>query len=470
MKSSLSPKNGYAFGFRWSLVGCALALIYTTSCELIIPPDRSVPRYNTVHGTKKRPLLNPGGSGYSGNTSLAGRSNAIDYVYGQPRMAESAAPSTSAASAAPLPAAPAAAPIAESPKPAQTAAPRMASASEEKSFWDRMAFWRDDVSVKDVPKAARVRPVENQNIGSASAAAPVATGVAAGELAPLPGTADAAPISPTKPGEYPSLHSAPARPSVAAVDNSKQRAMAVRNELEADRATAMQSREQLVKDAAAEPSLLANPPKLAAPAGALPPPPPMNAAQAKAVQEVASQPAAAPVQTAAPVSPINNGSSAFERLTQRPLTAPMTASQAAPQVATAPAAAPALEPIRLTPPASEPASPAAGTPFASVNVSAPPAVSGMAAPASNAAPALEPIRLTPPSAMANSAAASGTQTANLEPIRLKPPAGAVGGTSGGLPSTQAITEEGLQTGSASSTHQPYTPSYLPQSRYAERRR
>ncbi len=422
-----SSTNGYAFGFKWSLLGIIFALFYITSCELIIPPDRSVPRYNTVRGEKKRPMLNPGGSGFSGYNSVEARGNAIDYAYGN-----AAAPSTSAAPAAPLPPAPEQAPVVQEKAVQETVAPkpRMQAAAplEEKSFWSKMAFWREDEKIVEAPISARRRPMEN-DATLASTASVATSPVGSSELAPLPQT------TATNPGKdpFPTLSGTPEKPSFAGIDNSKQRAMAARNELEADRTNALAARDQLAKDAVAEPSLLANPPAISQ----LPPPPAsMNAQQA---QSVAKQ-----MQQSAPAasSPQLPAGSAFERLTQsRPATSQPVAVASAPVAV----ASPKLEPIMLTPPpaalpevAAPVTSSSAPAPFASVNVSAPPAVSGLAAPQVNT-----------------------TQTAALEPITLTPPAP----TSSGLPSTGAITGD-----TASGRAVPYTPNYLPQSRYAQRRR
>lgn len=462
MIAPLSSKNGYTFGFRWSLLGCALALVYITSCELLIPPDRSVPRYNTVNGERRRPELNPGGASFNGQTSMTTRIAAIDYAYGGP-----AAPETSAAASAPLPPSPKqAAPVQDvvmakedtrfPPAPTRNAAPQ----TEEKGFWNSLAFWREDEKIADAPLSERRRPAENST-ATATVAAATASPVASNELAPLPGS-------------YPVLNVTPEKPSVAAIDNSKQKAMATRSELETDRATALAAREQVLKDAAAEPSLLANPPATAAAIATLPPPPSrMTPEQSVQVSKAIE---AAPV--AASTAPASG--SAFERLTQKPLTASSvpparvaTAPITPPPVATSvrPVLRPALpdtgsqssamEPIRLTPPpitAPEPVqsasnlavAPDASTPLSSpfattpsVNVGAAPTVAGTPSPYPQASASLEPIRLVPPGAamsapQASAVAGTGTATASVQPV----------------------------------TGQRYihNQAYLPQSRYAQRRR
>lgn len=360
MIPSSHPKNGYSFGIKWSLVGCSLALVYISACELIVPPDRSVPRYNTVNGEKRRPELNPGGAEYQGDNSQQNRVAAMNSVY------YGAAAPVQATSAAPV------APLPEAPKDG-------------------------DTKVAEVPSSERHRPSENAaaSMTVATAATPL---VASNELAPLP-------------DGYPDLHTTPEKPGIAAVDNTKQRSIAIRSEMEYERDTTAAAREQVVKDAAAEPSLLANPPSLPN----LPPPPPMTKAQAAQVEQVKAQP---------PVSTVTGSASAFERLTNQPYG---SSSAAAP------------EPIRLTPPpviavpaplsAAPAATPVAeqapvapvNAPFASVNVNPAPQVAGIASPNPQASGALEPIRLVPPgSQMAslpaeNATAATGTQTASLQP-------------------------------------------------------
>lgn len=467
MIAPLSSKNGYTFGFRWSLLGCALALVYITSCELLIPPDRSVPRYNTVNGERRRPELNPGGANFNGQTSMTTRIAAIDYAYGGP-----VAPETSAVASAPLPPSPKqAAPTQDvaaakedtrfPPAPKMSAAPQ----AEEKGFWSSLAFWREDEKIPEAPLSERRRPVENAN-ASTTVAAATASPVASNELAPLPGS-------------YPSLNATPDKPSVASIDNSKQKAMATRSELETDRTAAMAAREQVLKDAASEPSLLANPPATAAASATTPaianlPPPPsrMTPEQSAQVSQAMATPPAA-------VSTAPSSGSAFERLTQKPLTtssvapARVTAAPITPPAASAarpvlrpalPSAAPsssAMEPIRLTPPAAtapEPvqaASSLAVTPDASIPLSSPfattPSVNVGAAPAVVGIPSANP-----------------QASASLEPIRLVPPGAAMS-----APQSSAV----AGTGTATASVQPVTgqryihnQAYLPQSRYAQRRR
>lgn len=474
--ASNTSDNGYNFGLKWSLIGCALALVYISACELIVPPDRSVPRYNSVNGEKRRPALNPGGANYQGGNSMQTRMAAVDAAYSDSRPLRG----TSAVPAAPLPEA-----VAETedprfpPAPAMTAAERRNIAAsqeqaEEGGFWSSLAFWRDDEKVTEVPLSQRHRPTENANAAGTVTAA-TAQPVASADLAPLPGS-------------YPSLHSTPEKPGVATIDNSKQRALASRAELEAEQAAAMNTRNQVLKDAAAEPSLLANPPKLAEPVkqvptsalpapaiATLPPPPAMTHAQSAQVSRVmrdsgaVAAPAPAPVAFASvDATPrVATGGSAFERLTSRSLS---NAAVPAPRTVSAPLAVPAaapassgtilpppplaargpdaLEPITLTPPpafsAPEPATAtAAPSPFSSVNVSPAPQVAGIDTPPMPASsPALEPIRLVPPGA-----SMAGNQ-----------PGGMQGNT--GVSSVQAATSQRYI----------HNQAYLPGSRYADRRR
>lgn len=482
MIASLSSNNGYNFGLKWSIVGCALALVYISACELIVPPDRSVPRYNTVNGAKHRPTLNPGGSGYQGESGNASRTRAVEQAYG----GQVNAPSTSANPAIPLPAAPpsASANIGDDPRfppaPQMNAAPRTQPQSQESGgFWNSLAFWRDDEKVTDAPVSARQRPVENQGAAGTTMAASTAP-VVSNNLAPL------------APDAYPDLHTAPEKPGIASVDDSRQRSLATKGELEADRSGALAAREQVLKDAAAEPSLLSNPPSAIA---NLPPPPAMSMAQAAKVEQVqtAAPVAAAPI-AAAPVAAPNvaprvasaNGGSAFERLTQQPLAtantprpvgvAPPPAPLAAPAPAPAPAMAAPQEPIRLTPPpmaelppapspmpAPAPAPMVASAPAptpANVPLSVPADAQVPLAPAAVNVNAAPPVASVPAPQMAETAAPGG-----LEPITLTPPGGmAAQDYSYGTPATGAAMVQPV-----TSQRMINSQSYLPQSRYAQRR-
>lgn len=63
----IERENGVLFGLKWSLVGCLIALCFLSSCSLF---DSGTPRYNSVVGEKRVPVLNPGGVGF-GATDMA---------------------------------------------------------------------------------------------------------------------------------------------------------------------------------------------------------------------------------------------------------------------------------------------------------------------------------------------------------------------------------------------------------------
>lgn len=57
----LRPSNkesGLVFGLTWSAAGVMLAITGLTSCSYLIPEDERPPRYNTVVGARRAPILN----------------------------------------------------------------------------------------------------------------------------------------------------------------------------------------------------------------------------------------------------------------------------------------------------------------------------------------------------------------------------------------------------------------------------
>ncbi len=344
----LSSHNGYSFGFRWSLLGCIFALFYIASCDLIIPPDNSIPRYNTVRGEKRRPNLNPGGAQYQGTKTTETSRAAAYQVYGAPESSTNSAPIAQPSNqAVPTPQ-----PVnTPTPQKLSNAEPVPAPPAQQKTFWSTLAFWRNDESlIIDAPASARIRPAENSSALQSAAVIPVAR-------------ADL---------NYPDLHATPPKPTVSDIDNSRQRGLAVRSELEAGRIDADAERIQLLKDAVSEPSLLNNPPPPVVPAPAparpssmqLPPPPAMTHAQSQAAAKIVA-PASAAVAAQLPSSARSQSEqfsndisgTAFERLTQHSLDNAAVPHNPAPIAATAP------EPIRLVaPPLLEAPRPVAAAP------------------------------------------------------------------------------------------------------------
>lgn len=265
--SALSSKHGAAFGARWSMVGCAIGLLYIASCDLFIPPDRSVPRYNTVVGERRKPALNPGGALYR---PLNQAPQSLAYEQAAPvapvEQSYAAAEPTPASISAPrkLEARELETRKLEDIDPAlarpQIADPRLNPQSQaqpkERSFWDRLAFWRSDEPVATANVNASYATASASLAVPAAPVAVIATApVNSADLAPLPTTGNQQ-IA----GNYPVLSQTPASPSAAVIDNAKARAAASQSELNAVSHDADAARNQLLKDATSEPSLLNNPP------------------------------------------------------------------------------------------------------------------------------------------------------------------------------------------------------------------
>lgn len=339
--ASLAPSSGMFFGFRWSLVGCVTALFYIASCDLFIPPDRSVPRYNTVRGAAKRPALNPGGEAYrpSANTQVQ-RERTIDDAYGS----GSTAPiqGATAMPMAPLPATQGQArPIGpRSDIPNESAERRAQREEESGGFWSSLAFWSDDA--EEAKPAVRPQPQEvTSGTGPAAPTAPVA----AADLAPPAVDANG----------YPVLSETPPAPGAAVIEDAQRRAIAAQSELNAGRQGAVQMQGQVAAEAAAEPSLLSTRPELKT--GPVPGP------QSRAV----------PLENPSPAMLSDAGAAA-------PMAAqPVVVRGTVPSLPTGGA----MEPIRLTPPGGAPDAGVAGATGSATNGGAPaPGTITLAAPPS----------------------------------------------------------------------------------------
>lgn len=55
--SRIENENGLVFGLKWSLVGFAIALCFLAGCASLF--ESGSPRYNTVQGPKRVPVMNP---------------------------------------------------------------------------------------------------------------------------------------------------------------------------------------------------------------------------------------------------------------------------------------------------------------------------------------------------------------------------------------------------------------------------
>lgn len=56
--SRIEEENTVLFGLKWSVVGMALAVLLLAGCSSLF--DQRVPRYNSVSGERRAPIMNPG--------------------------------------------------------------------------------------------------------------------------------------------------------------------------------------------------------------------------------------------------------------------------------------------------------------------------------------------------------------------------------------------------------------------------
>lgn len=359
--------------FRLSrLVSLALCSALV-GCGYFIPPDKSVPRYNSVNGDARRPELNPAPGQAPVPTP---ESDASPALTGMPQVAQAPA-------MPPMPAYPAVSPETQARADAMMANPAPAPIASSESI-------------------ARRVPEENATASNNS---------------------------------YPPLNSVP--PASSVDHDAAARLARVRAQLEQERNSANTDKNQLVRDAAAEPSLMP-----AANTGA-----PVPVSAVAPPDPIVSAPIAPPVET----NP-----------------APMAAS--APVITPPP---PAATPIRPAPVPSSYISSSLPPPPPALNASMPPAPESLGsipvatAPSSvtyypPAAPVQEPIVLRAPQQPANTANAAPFST----PSYVTP-----------MSSTQAMPQAAAggfnpldgASSTASSTSNIYSSSgYLPASRYANR--
>lgn len=229
-----------------SIATLLVCLVFISGCRYLIPEDPSAPRYNSVLGGKRAPEKNDETMHrpIMGTNPLA----AVEPVPTAPVYAANAMPPTTMMEAPSYPPVSAQTEaIAEQrlqpPANYEAAYVPPPTATGERSFWDRMAFWREDPqpTAQDYARmqaAQRQAPEENvQPVRMASVG-------------------------------YPQLSTVPQAPMSDAA-----RLSAVRNQLEQDRNAAAMASQQLGAAAAAEPSLLSPMPVASAP---LPPPAPMT--------------------------------------------------------------------------------------------------------------------------------------------------------------------------------------------------
>ena len=250
-----------------------LVLVLCTSisgCRYLIPEDPSAPRYNDVLGGKRVPERNQS--------------------TGKPQASMSA-PTLAAAPVATAPvyygATPEYPPVSDETRalaaqrfePSYTAAtPPGMPVADDRSFWDRMAFWREDEgpnaqAIAREQAYLRKAPIENTQpvMQAPMLAAPTAVYTTPmAQPAPMAVVAQP-PIAPQVQMAsvgYPQLSNVPAAPMSDAA-----RMQGVRAQLEQDRYAASQASQNLARQAAQEPSLLSTLPAPPSPMMASPAPP-----------------------------------------------------------------------------------------------------------------------------------------------------------------------------------------------------
>lgn len=364
---------------RGILVLCAVAA--TSGCALFIPDNPSEPRYNKVVGERHAPLENQRSMRGAQGASMAAP---VDAVQEQSMMVTPPPPESAQPMAVPTPTAA----VAPAPEPVTAMSLPPVDANTQRLAQSQI---QQDSGLQAA--AARSMPEENRQYASS---------------------------------EYPVLNNVPPtppRPSTAQMN-------AMRTQLEQDRASAMQAKDQLSRDAAAEPSMLNN----LSPAVTVPP--------ADAIRSTPiGQPGMAPLPAAQP-APV-------PAITPMPQAAPAMPPQSSLPPPPAPLASTAM------PPAMAPM-PMASAP-APIQMDAMPMATAAAAPATGG---LEPIQLRAPMpsmAQAPAPAFAATPVENPGYRSAPPAAGAFDPMAG---ASRSMTQSGTTVA---------TNSYLPASRYSYRR-
>src|SRR5262249_52615847 len=138
--SVFKEENNFLFGVKWSFAGFAVALSFLAGCSLF---SEDIPRYNTVTGGKRVPMLNPGGRGHQPPA--------------MPPPSEQMAPE-------PMP--PKAmvyqAPPAPQPAPVRTSAPAAAPV-EEKAWYESVGDWFSSSDKKPDDGLGTTRHLPSEN-------------------------------------------------------------------------------------------------------------------------------------------------------------------------------------------------------------------------------------------------------------------------------------------------------------------
>lgn len=228
-------ERGLTFGLTWSAVGCALALIGLTSCGYIIPEDTRAPRYNSVIGERRTPMLN----NQVGENMPAPDTGAYPSMTGAPVPPE--APMANAPSDTPPPSsADYAGPTASVQAPNGAMPSAGTGGRPQRSFWDKTRGWvfGDDAEINGTP-------------------IPLGTPLPPGAMNDIPGAApdaDTLDLAMGSSSEYPKLEDVQDVPpaSVEARDRLQQ----AQEALVIDKARAAAERDAAAREAASEPTLL----------------------------------------------------------------------------------------------------------------------------------------------------------------------------------------------------------------------
>lgn len=270
--------------FQKSLIPlCMVAGI--AGCAFIIPPEQNSPRHNTVLGAPHKPALN----------NAVGPQSSLRRPEGQGVASQPAPQGVASAEGSPYYGA-GAAKVREEARSTVLGVP-VPSLSRHLPSWlggmseEEMA---QQSNVNQQGVAANLPPVdeqvqaraaqEMQGANGALAPLPPVTPEEAAAAAPAAGGAEMAMAPRRVPienrayhvasNDYPALQSVPPRPVMSGEGSSKADLTAVQSTLEKDRSAAMESKQTLARDAAAEPSMLSELPKTD---GVVPPNDPINA-------------------------------------------------------------------------------------------------------------------------------------------------------------------------------------------------
>jgi hypothetical protein len=228
-----SSERGFLFGLTWSALGCMIAVAGLSSCSYFIPDDERPPRYNTVLGPKRAPALNRavGAQTPNENLSTPQQIQQLRRPSAQPNNRHAGAPASAGYSGGN-------AGVAQSTIGSAPSASKEAGFYERsKNFYKRSKNWifGEDAGISEipVPLGAPLPP------GARNAVKPTANQIA---LALGAGR------------DYPDLETIPAPSKQDLI--TKDKLHQAQGALQIDKARAARAKEDLLREAGAEPSLL----------------------------------------------------------------------------------------------------------------------------------------------------------------------------------------------------------------------